>query len=115
MLERLQMAGPLGSTDITPLRRYYGPGRHLLVFGRLPGVAGYTAYLAPAISPGTRKASPVAWHVLVTVLSLSPRRGEDAASVRFRHPILPSPYGSGLGPRIWPFEATFAFTVVTAR
>jgi len=45
------MAGPLGSTDITPLRRYYGPGRHLLVFGRLPGVAGYTAYLAPAISP----------------------------------------------------------------
>ena len=46
---------------------------------------------------------------------LSPRRGGDAASVRFRHPILPSPYGSGLGPRIWPFEATFAFTVVTAR
>ena len=45
------MAGPLGSTDITPLRRYYGPSRHLLVFGRLPGVAGYTAYLAPAISP----------------------------------------------------------------
>jgi hypothetical protein len=42
-LETLQMAGPLGSTDITPLRRYYGPGRHLLVFGRLPGVAGYTA------------------------------------------------------------------------
>jgi len=32
------MAGPLGSTDITPLRRYYGPGRHPLVFGRLPGV-----------------------------------------------------------------------------
>jgi hypothetical protein len=51
MLETSQMAGPLGFTDITPLRRYYGPGRHLLVFGRLPGVAGYTAYLAPAISP----------------------------------------------------------------
>ena len=45
------MAGPLGSTNITPLRRYYGPGRHLLVFGRFPGVTGYTAYLAPAISP----------------------------------------------------------------
>ena len=27
-----------------------GPSRHPLVFGRLPGVAGYTAYLAPAIS-----------------------------------------------------------------
>ena len=30
-----------------------GPSRHPLVFGRLPGFAGYTAYLAPAIvSPG---------------------------------------------------------------
>ena len=44
------MAGPLRSTDITPLHRYYGPIRHPLAFGRLPGVAGYTAYLAPAIS-----------------------------------------------------------------
>ena len=44
------MAGPLRSTDITPLPRYSGPSRHPLVFGRLPGVAGYTAYLAPAIS-----------------------------------------------------------------
>src|SRR5262252_6098217 len=49
-LEALQMAGPLRSADITPPHRYYGPGRHPLVFGRLPGVAGYTAYLAPAIS-----------------------------------------------------------------
>jgi hypothetical protein len=44
------MAGPLRSTEVTPLRRYYGPGRHLLVFGRLPGLAGYTAYLVPTIS-----------------------------------------------------------------
>jgi hypothetical protein len=50
MLETLQMAGPLRSTDITPLHRYYGPVRHPLIFGRLPGFAGYTAYLAPAIS-----------------------------------------------------------------
>src|SRR5215469_2363602 len=49
-VETSQMAGPLGSTDITPLPRYCGPSRHPLVFGRLPGVAGYTAYLAPAIS-----------------------------------------------------------------
>src|SRR4029077_580872 len=51
LLETSQMAGPLGSTDITPLHRYYGPGRPLLVFSRLPGVTGYTTYLAPAISP----------------------------------------------------------------
>src|SRR5215213_4004931 len=48
LLETLQMAGPLRSTDITPLHRYYRPSRHPLVFGRLPGFAGYTAYLAPA-------------------------------------------------------------------
>ena len=41
---------------------------------------------------GASWASPVAWHVLVTVLSLSPRRDQDAASVRFRHPMLPSPF-----------------------
>ena len=47
------MAGSLGSTDITPFLRYYGPSRHPLVFGRLPGVAGYTAYLVLTVfSPG---------------------------------------------------------------
>jgi hypothetical protein len=49
---------------------------------------------------GASRASPVAWHVLVTVLSLSPRRDQDAASVRFRHPMLPSPFFCGLGSRI---------------
>ena len=48
MLETVQMAGPLRSTAIAPLHRYYR--RHPLFFGRLPGFAGYTAYLAPAIS-----------------------------------------------------------------
>jgi hypothetical protein len=50
---------------------------------------------------GTRRASPVARHVLVTVLSLPPRRGGDAASVRFRHSMLPSPLRGGLGPRTY--------------
>ena len=50
MSETLQMAGPLRSADIAPLHRCYGPVRLPLVFGRLPGFAGYTAYLAPAIS-----------------------------------------------------------------
>src|SRR5580704_8196957 len=45
MSEALQMAGSLCSTGITPLQRYCGPIRHPLVFGRFPGVAGYTAYL----------------------------------------------------------------------
>ena len=43
-------AGPLRSAGITPPRRYYGPIRHPLVVSRLPGVAGYTAYPASALS-----------------------------------------------------------------
>src|SRR5262252_6684188 len=43
-------ARPLDSAGITPLLRYYGPGRHRLAFDRFPGFAGYTIYLAPPIS-----------------------------------------------------------------
>ena len=74
LLEPLQTAGPLRSTGITPLLRYYGPLRHPLAFRRLPGVAGYTASLLRRFRGGTRRVSPVAQRVLVTVLSLSPRR-----------------------------------------
>src|SRR5215472_13331729 len=48
--EELRTAGPLRSAGITPLPSYYGPLRHPLVVGRLPGVAGYTAYPASALS-----------------------------------------------------------------
>src|SRR3954467_12467473 len=48
--EELRTAGPLRSAGIPPLRRYYGPLRHPLVVGRLPGAAGYTAYPASALS-----------------------------------------------------------------
>jgi hypothetical protein len=40
----------LGSTGITPLHRYYEPSRRRLVFGRFPGIPGYTTYLAPPIA-----------------------------------------------------------------
>src|SRR6202140_5793119 len=64
---------------------------------------------------GTRRASPVAWHVLVTVLSLPPRRGEHpyrsvfGCSCGLRPPV----EGSALGDT--PFRGHNAFTVVTAR
>ena len=35
---------------VAPLLRYSGPIRHPLAFDRLPGLAGYTIYLAPMIS-----------------------------------------------------------------
>jgi hypothetical protein len=49
--------------------------------------------------PGMSRASPVARHVLATVLSLPPRRSELTVSISFRLPMLPSPYGWGLGLR----------------
>src|SRR5580692_826627 len=64
---------------------------------------------------GTRRASPVAWHVLVTVLSLPPRRGEHpyrsvfGCSCGLRPPV----EGSALGDTH--FRGHNAFTFVTAR
>jgi hypothetical protein len=71
--DQLQTAGPLGSR-ITQLPRYCGPGRHPLIFCRLPGVAGYTASLLRRFRDAMRRASPVALHILVSVASLSPRQ-----------------------------------------
>src|SRR5260370_30847604 len=81
LLEPLQTAGPLRSTDVTPLPRYYRPSRIPLVVHRLPGVAGYTASLLRRFLDGTRRVSPVAWHDLVTVLSLPTPPKCFAASV----------------------------------
>src|SRR5215471_3431123 len=50
LTEALRTAGLLRSTDIAPLRRYCEPICHPLVVSRLPGVAGYTAYPASALS-----------------------------------------------------------------
>ena len=50
LIKTVCAARPLGSTGVTPLLHYYGPGRHRLAFDRFPGFAGYTAYLAPPIS-----------------------------------------------------------------
>src|SRR4030088_817864 len=114
MLETLQMAGPLRSADITPLHRYYGPAT-------LSSSADFP--VSPVIRPtllrrfraGTRRVSPVAQHVLVTVLSLPPRRGEHpyrsvfGCSCGLRPPV----EGSALGDTH--FRGHNAFTFVTAR
>ena len=52
LLESLQTAGPLRSTEITPLRRYCWPLRHPLAFHRFPGVSGYTASCSADFSTG---------------------------------------------------------------
>ena len=50
---------------------------------------------------GARTASPVAWHVLVTVLSLPPRRSEMTLQPACRHLMLPSPRTKGFGLRVY--------------
>ena len=55
------------------------PSATLSPVSRFPGAAGYTAYLCSAdFLNGARRASPVAWRVLVTVPSLPPRRSTVA-------------------------------------
>src|SRR6516164_8158894 len=64
---------------------------------------------------GTRRASPVARHVLVTVLSLPPRRGDQPYRSVFGSSccLRPTVAGSALG--VTHFRGHNAFTVVTAR
>jgi hypothetical protein len=50
LLEPLQTAGSLCSTDITPLPRYYRPGRIPLAFHRHPGGHRLYGFPAPPIS-----------------------------------------------------------------
>ena len=102
--ETLQTAGPPRSTGVTPLRRYYGPVRHPHAFGRFPGLTGYTTYLAPMISqPGREGFTNHSMCPCHRAVASTPPRW-DAASVRFRHPMLPSPSDDGLGPRILHFR-----------
>jgi hypothetical protein len=52
LLEQLQTAGLLRSTEVTPLLRYYEPVRDPLVFHRFPGVSGYTAFCSADFATG---------------------------------------------------------------
>ena len=93
-------AGPLDSAGTAPLRRYYGPSRHRLVFPRFPAFAVIRGTLLPRFPGGTRTVSPVAQHALVTVLPLPPRRSEMRLQPVRPHLILPSPRTKRLGLRI---------------
>jgi hypothetical protein len=97
--ENVQTAGSLCSADITPRPCYYGPLRHLLLFGRLPGCTGYTAYLAPPLSRREEEgfSSCLARPCHRAAAITPPEWSIVPASVRIS--MLPSPYGNGLGLR----------------
>src|SRR5262249_45603678 len=125
---------PLSSRPCLPLRwrhcKWQGPfaPRTLLRFIATTDPAATLSSsvdfpVSPVIRPtllrrfraGTRRTSPVAWHVLVTVLSLPPRRGEHpyrsvfGCSCCLRPPV----EGSALGDTH--FRGHNAFIVITAR
>src|SRR5215475_15524957 len=114
--ETLQTAGPPRSTGVTPLPRSYGPDRHPHAFGRFPGFAGYTTYLAPVISHPGREG--------FTIHSVCPcHRAVASTPPRWECRIgqISAPHAAfTLRLRARPsepltFEATSTFTVVTAR
>jgi hypothetical protein len=95
---------------------HYGPIRHPLAFDRFPGCAGYTIYLAPVISPrdeeGFSSCSACPCHRAVA--STPPRSrcrvGQiSAPHAAFALQLQARPSDSLI------FEATCAFTFVTAR
>src|SRR3954467_3672805 len=99
LVKESQTAGPLRSAGITPPRHYYGPLRHPLAFGRLPGVAGYTAYLSPPISRrGEEGFSSCSMCPCRRAVAPTPPE-RPAASAALRRSVLPSPSGWGLGLR----------------
>src|SRR5438477_364633 len=75
-----------------------------IVFGRLPGCAGYTAYLTP---PRSRRDEEG--------LSLPPRWRSPPRRPALDGPCCLRPESVGSASRIWAFGATSAFTCVTAR
>src|SRR5215467_15205806 len=87
-----------GRYPASPLLRTQPPPSRLLSLSRFsPVIRGTLLHRFP---DGTRTVSPVAQHVLVTVLPLPPRRRRHNASVRLRHTLLPSPLQRELGLRI---------------
>jgi hypothetical protein len=96
--------GPIAPSALPDFITTAGPSATLSPSAHFPG--------SPVIGPtwlrrfraGARRVSPVAWLVLVTVLSLSPRRSVSVASVRFRLYMLLSPVKRGLSLRSYNFS-----------
>ena len=101
--------GPLPSTGVTRLQRYYGPIRHPMTPG--PSVTG-VRFGRPR---PRHRVSRVACAFLVYMLPPLPRRGDGRSHCAhpFRRVSLPR-NGSRVGPRIDRFEACSAFTRVAA-
>jgi len=104
LLEPLQTAGPLRSADVTPLPRYYRPGRVPLAFHRFPGVTGHTASCSADFATGRGGFLQLLSMTLSPCCPYQPRRSV-APRQSLRRSMLPSPEKWRLGLRTCPFEA----------
>ena len=97
--EEAQTAGSLCSANITSRLHSYGPLRHPLPVGRLPGCSGYTAYLAPAFSRREEEGfSSCSARPCRRAAATTPPES-SVASASLRHSVLPSPSHCGFGLR----------------
>ena len=105
--EESRTAGPLRSTGVTPLPRYYGPVRHPLAFPRL---RHSPKYLAPTISRRDEEGfSSCLSHPCHRADAATP--SERFAVTRRGRPVLLSPQSRrAQPPRLVTFGASFTFT-----
>src|SRR3984885_11401112 len=114
VLETLQMAGPLGSTALRRFIATTDPAATLSSSADFPVLPIIRPTLLRRFLVGTRRASPVAWHVLVTVLSLPPRQGDQPRRSDFGCSCCLSPTVAGSALGDIHFRGHNAFTFVTA-
>src|SRR5450432_450716 len=107
--------GPLRSTDIAPLHRYYGPVRHPLAFPPISRFRRLYGFLLRRFRDGTRRASPVARCILVIVLPLPPRQSVPPHRSVGDVPCSLRPINGGSASEVKSFGVTCAFTFVTAQ
>src|SRR5467141_3888810 len=98
--------GPFAPRTLLRFIASTDPSAHLSVSADFPGLPVIRPTLLRRFLAGTRRVSPVAQHVLVTVPSLPPRRGEQPYRSVFGCSccLRPSEVGSALGATF--FEAT---------
>src|ERR1700680_641443 len=96
LLELLQTAGLLRSTEITPLRGYYEPLRNPLVFHRLPGCPVIRLPCSADFATGRGGFLQLLSVSLPSCCRFYPAR-VDRRLGQVRLSMLPSPYGCKLG------------------
>src|SRR4029077_5271017 len=90
--------GSLCSAGVTRLPCSYGPLRHPLLFVRFPGIAGYTAYLAPRLSAREEEGFSSCLACPCHRAAAPPPPERDTVSANLQCLLLPSPLTLGVRP-----------------